>query len=283
MTPSDFHLLRNLYLGCAGCMAVALLASPWLQRRAALAPDTEPDGGRLAFLDGWIVLLLVLVTGLGYIAEVPAAGAAQAAPPQAAIKTVHLLAGMMLQLQAGACLWFYLRLVRNLRPQDFFGLRKLGGPPVIRTSIVSLVLTYAGMQAAMWLVQALLMNGPMPRESDQQMVQALVHHPDASFQIAAFCAAGIVAPVAEELIYRGMIYGILRRKAGNAFAMVATSLIFALAHQSLQTFVPLFVFSLGLCIAYNRSRSLLVPMAMHAMFNGWNFAGIALSAHGLRD
>lgn len=76
----------------------------------------------------------------------------------------------------------------------------------------------------------------------------------------------LAAPLFEEFIFRGLIFGGLRRLAGALPAALASAALFAIVHPPL-AMVPVFV--LGLCAAwaYERSKSLLAPMLVHAAYN----------------
>ena len=76
----------------------------------------------------------------------------------------------------------------------------------------------------------------------------------------------LAAPVFEEFVFRGLIFGGLRRSMPLLPAATASAAIFAIVHPPL-SMLP--VFALGLCAAwaYERSRLLLAPMAVHAVYN----------------
>lgn len=78
--------------------------------------------------------------------------------------------------------------------------------------------------------------------------------------------AVIAAPLCEEFIFRGLIYGGLRRSMSAAQAMLMSAAIFAVVHPPL-SMLPVFI--LGLCAAwtYERSKTLLAPMLVHATYN----------------
>jgi membrane protease YdiL (CAAX protease family) len=80
-------------------------------------------------------------------------------------------------------------------------------------------------------------------------------------------AASVFAPVTEELMFRGVIYGVFKRYTDTWFAALITALLFATVHMHVASFVPLFVLALSLIAAYEFTGCLLVPMAMHAIFN----------------
>ncbi|MHB1638877.1 MAG: CPBP family intramembrane glutamic endopeptidase [Candidatus Dormibacteria bacterium] len=83
----------------------------------------------------------------------------------------------------------------------------------------------------------------------------------------------VIAPVVEEIAFRGFIFGGLRGRIGTAWAVVASSLVFALAHTlsvggSILLLGPsLFIAGVALALVYERTRSLYPGMALHASFN----------------
>lgn len=74
-----------------------------------------------------------------------------------------------------------------------------------------------------------------------------------------------VAPITEEIIFRGLMLHRFTVKWGIARALVASSLVFGVCHVNP---VGLFVFALVLSVIYARTRSLLVTAAYHAINNG---------------
>jgi uncharacterized protein len=79
--------------------------------------------------------------------------------------------------------------------------------------------------------------------------------------------AVVIAPISEEFIFRFFIYGVLRRYFGVTIALVFNGLLFAAAHTHLPSAAPLFVLGGCFTLAYEWSGSILVSMAMHALFN----------------
>jgi membrane protease YdiL (CAAX protease family) len=77
----------------------------------------------------------------------------------------------------------------------------------------------------------------------------------------------VVAPLMEELVYRGVIYRAFRDRAGTGVGIAASSLLFALGHGQLDTLVVLWLFGAVLAWLYERSGSLLVPIVTHAAYN----------------
>jgi membrane protease YdiL (CAAX protease family) len=77
----------------------------------------------------------------------------------------------------------------------------------------------------------------------------------------------VVTPVAEELFFRGMLYPVMRKQWGVAWAIILNALVFALLH-----FIPILIpglLLLGLILAWMRERSgSIVPgILLHAAQN----------------
>lgn len=81
-------------------------------------------------------------------------------------------------------------------------------------------------------------------------------------------AAVLVAPVCEEILFRGYLYAAAKRFAGPWVAGIGASLIFAAAHGGLAPLLPLFVFGGLLVLAYEFTGSLWAPIGMHFCLNG---------------
>jgi len=82
--------------------------------------------------------------------------------------------------------------------------------------------------------------------------------------LLAVLAVG-VAPIAEELVFRGALYRFLKRH--TRLAMLLSSLFFALIHFHLLSFPSLVLVGLSLCWAYEITGNLRVPIIFHALFN----------------
>jgi ABC-2 type transport system permease protein len=78
--------------------------------------------------------------------------------------------------------------------------------------------------------------------------------------------AVVAAPIFEEFIFRGLIFGGLRRSLGPAAAAVASAAIFAIVHPPASV-VPVFGLGLAAALVYERTRMLAGPMIVHATYN----------------
>jgi membrane protease YdiL (CAAX protease family) len=82
--------------------------------------------------------------------------------------------------------------------------------------------------------------------------------------------AVVLAPVAEEFIFRGMLYPFVKQLGWPRLAWFGVSFVFALIHDDAATFVPLFVLALALTWLYEKTDNLLAPIAAHSLFNATN-------------
>lgn len=84
----------------------------------------------------------------------------------------------------------------------------------------------------------------------------------------------IIAPIAEELFFRGMLYPLFRQRWGVVPAIVTSALVFGLVHL-IPVLIPGLVF-VGLILAWMRERSnSIVPgIIVHALQNGIVMLGI---------
>ncbi|MBI4786208.1 MAG: CPBP family intramembrane metalloprotease [Chloroflexi bacterium] len=80
-------------------------------------------------------------------------------------------------------------------------------------------------------------------------------------------AAAIVAPIAEEIFFRGFLYAGLRGRIGVAGAMLASTALFTALHMSVELFIPIFVLGLFLAVLYEATGSLYPSMLLHAANN----------------
>ncbi len=89
----------------------------------------------------------------------------------------------------------------------------------------------------------------------------------------------VIAPIAEELLFRGMLYPVLRRSGGVTLAIILSALLFGLAHV-----VPVLIpglFFVGLILAWVRERSgsVIPGMLIHALQNGIIIIAIYAQSH----
>ncbi|WP_455040787.1 CPBP family intramembrane glutamic endopeptidase [Granulicatella adiacens] len=85
----------------------------------------------------------------------------------------------------------------------------------------------------------------------------------------------VKAPILEELLFRGLLQGVILEKWSRNRRILFVTLVFALAHagmyQNIFYFIPYFVFSLALSVIYEKRRSLFDCILLHSLANGLLF------------
>jgi hypothetical protein len=104
-----------------------------------------------------------------------------------------------------------------------------------------------------------------PSVSNGQCVT--VRHDYSHYYLLAIIVVCVIAPISEETIFRGFIYGWLHRWGPAVLAVPLSAIIFAAVHQQLVLILPLFFVGLVLASLYQGSRSVLPGVLTHALFN----------------
>ena len=78
----------------------------------------------------------------------------------------------------------------------------------------------------------------------------------------------VLAPISEELYYRGMIYPVFKSYLGTLGGAILAGLLFGAVHWDLWRAVPLAAGGIILCYIYEKSGSILVSALAHGVWNG---------------
>ncbi|SKA27537.1 CAAX protease self-immunity [Enhydrobacter aerosaccus] len=134
------------------------------------------------------------------------------------------------------------------------GVRGAGWKPVVFGAIGTLVLSVAVSKIG-------------PEVKGMQAVEELVREPRAF--LSSLLLLGLLAPVVEELIFRGLLYGWIAGRWGTIPAWLVSSIAFAIAHY--EPAHILLVLPLGLLFGYLRRRtdSLLPSTVAHIVNNSF--------------
>jgi len=103
--------------------------------------------------------------------------------------------------------------------------------------------------------------------SEQHVVQMMREEASPLFAALLYFMVLFAAPVWEEFIFRGVLYNGLRRSLGRDEAILVSALIFGLIHGAVLAFLPIFLLAAFMAYAYERTGSLLAPIAMHFLYN----------------
>jgi len=86
--------------------------------------------------------------------------------------------------------------------------------------------------------------------------------------LLTFFSVALFAPIAEEIFFRGFLYGGLRARWGATGAMLISTLFFTALHFSIDAFIPILVLGLFLAWLYEKTGSLIPGIILHAANNG---------------
>lgn len=151
-----------------------------------------------------------------------------------------------------------------VRPSTF-GLRRTAWLPALGWAAV----VYVGFWVCAAIYSAILGQG-----SEQELVTDLKEEDSLAVLIGFAVLVGFVAPIVEELFFRGFMFGVLREKMNVFAAMGVAGAVFGLIHVAgtpVRTLGILVVLGIGLCFLYHKTNSLLPCIGLHALHNSISF------------
>ncbi len=263
-------ILAAVLLVVAGVGVQLMVAAVW---RGAFGTLKRTDAGqaRIPLLVPWRLLdaaevLLVLFVALvllgvlgglaiGYLGQA-ASGPVARAGLIAAQYLVFVLIGFLIMM----------RRVKAPSEQKLsvLGLRAVGrlGP-----------LVYAGVAGYSIYLLALIAQGlivhstPLAQLEGLQMGVRLLGQQSAVSIVVYLALLGLVAPVAEELIFRGFVYAALRRYLPPLAAVGLSAIVFGVMHMNSLALVQIVGIGIVLAVLYERTRSVIPCIVCHAMNN----------------
>jgi uncharacterized protein len=178
-----------------------------------------------------------------------------------------VLASTVLQDLAFVLVPFYLaRLVGPAGPAAL-GLR----PVDARTGLAWTIGVGAAFYALLALYTALLRP-----DGEQDVLDSLGADEGTGLLVASGIVVIVLAPLAEELLFRGFMYRSLRNRLGSWSAACVIGAVFGAIHYSgpdtLELLPPLAALGVAFCVLYERTGSLYPAIALHAVNNALAFA-----------
>jgi membrane protease YdiL (CAAX protease family) len=217
-------------------------------------PQTERHRGRLI---AWLVFVVAL-TLLSYGARL---GDTET-PDDLAYRYSSSVAALV---QYGVMLGILLLIARGLPKRDVFALRRpTRWGRALGLAVLALGAIYA---SALAYERVLSLFGDFDPTEEQGLVPDGWDSSRAGAFIAFFVVVAFIAPAVEELTYRGLGISLLQ-PYGTVLAIVATGVLFGLAH-GLLVGLPILSF-FGIVVGWLRVRtdSIYPSIALHSAFNG---------------
>ena len=255
-----------LVLGAVGVLGLRALL-PGLRR---LQPGDTASQGFGLWLLGFLVLHLA---GIGFaLWLVPEAVDEDAPLPLSRIMPIQALSSVL-------AVGVMLLVAGRLRVQrEELGLRAHRGPSAVGVAVCAWLAFYPVfmlVNLANQQVQELLGNELAP----QQHIVDFLADPKARGSPLIWGIMVVVLPACEELLFRGALYGGLRRVLHPVAAVAVSALLFGVAHGNVAALlVPVTALGVALALLYERTASLMTPILFHALHNGLTLALAMLTA-----
>ncbi len=228
----------------------------WLRRRYPGLPNDNPYASDLLVpwlaLGGWIAVQFAMAPLL-------------ALPGLPANSPFGLLMGAMVGLAAAQWAVTYLSPTRI----PLLNAARLGGDPAIplgRASTAALRALAALLPA---MVVASLLTALFASDGGHMHPVAglLLGKADPVTLSVVGLAAVVVAPIGEELLFRGLIYRQLRQRLGGRSALWISAVVFAAMHGSPGQMLPYVVLGLAFALVYEWVGSLWASIIVHSLWN----------------
>ncbi len=264
-------------MGLVGVVILAMLVISWLAgRRQSELPWRKP-WNLVDIAEALVVLLLLLVC-----ASVVTAGLREVIGSALSSETTNAILMVVGYLFCGVCtiaLIVY-RIGRRRIVWELLGLKWRRVATCVGQGIAGFGVVVALLAIALSVLGQFGIEKIVPLAPQAPVDMFLETRSLLTFAIYLLLV-GILAPVVEELIFRGFVYAGLRRIMTVPAAALTSALIFAAAHIAVPVGGLLAITLIGVVLAYlyERSGTLLAPMITHAMYN--SFVLLLLAAYAL--
>lgn len=222
----------------------------------------------LAFSDFFLLLWLIILIPL-FLQQIVqrVAGPALAALPEAEPAQMAVFGGLF---HLGSLLaWglFHLYLRRSAQaPQGTPVSVKSGRTPSLLAGSAVFLLALPLVFGSGLLWRLLLETAGLPAE-EQELVEVFAHLDSPVLLAGLLIVAVVIAPINEELIFRAGLFRFGKSRLPLPAAALLSSVLFASLHANWLSFLPLVLFGMLLCYAYDRTGRIAVAMLAHGLFN----------------
>ena len=214
-------------------------------------------------------LFITLIVSQWVMPVAASSGHAPPGSPQSANGLKIIYEALAFALPIGAII--VLLIVRGVSIVTLFGLKRVGLVRAICTAAVLLLLLLPLLFVIMYVTGQLL-GGHAEQQTLVKTYREAAKAGRSEIIWQVIVTAVVIAPICEEILFRGYFYPTLKRVVGPVPAALGISLLFALVHNSAVGFPVLTVLALGFTLAYEWSGSIFIPIFMHAWFNAANLA-----------
>jgi len=189
-----------------------------------------------------------------------------------------LVAAISFQGAGIVLVWWFLR-VHGIGWAEAFGLHNSPGRAAALGALAVMVFLPIGSWLQFLSLNALKHLGLEPEV--QSAVEALQQVGRGPGLLAFIVVTVVVAPLGEELLFRGVLYSAVKSAGYPRLALWGSSVFFAGIHFNLPIFLPLLLLALLLVWLYEQTNNLLASIAAHMLFNATNLVIYFLRDHPL--
>jgi hypothetical protein len=215
-----------------------------------------------ARLVAWTSLIL-LFAAIGYASRY--AGGSQ--PARDAVYSYDTFVGGVVQY----AVWFSLVLGIASGAWGLFALRR---PRSLGIAAGLSLAVIAGVYAVSGLVALLPIESPGKEQGLTPTGWESQHAGAVAANCVLFC---VIAPVVEELTFRGLGQSLLYEAFGRVPSILLVGIAFGVSHGLVDALLVLVPFGIGLAIVRDRTDSVYPGMFVHALFNGLALAASVLT------
>lgn len=166
-------------------------------------------------------------------------------------------------------IWHFVRQHRVGWTQAF-GWNRRHFPKAVAAGITASGIAVPGIYGLHWLSAAALEFLGKPwgyHPSAQGTVEMLLNSGSWLQSAYIFIFATAIAPLAEELLFRGILFPFIRDLGYPRMALGGTAVLFGAMHGNLAALVPLIALGAILAVLYQQTGNLLASVVAHSLFN----------------
>jgi membrane protease YdiL (CAAX protease family) len=229
------------------------------------------------------VLLLILLAGLSAM-FLGAAGAAAILTPhgQTIAGQVHFTPTQEIVVEttsSAAVVFVIVTMTVSMRPRGlhYLGLERGGIMRGILIGIVALAIAWPLVMLVSQFMEWFCVNVYRFNPAEHELLDQVQNSSRAGKALGVVVAV-VLAPLSEELVFRGYFQTILRRWLSPWTAVIVASALFAMAHDAWSQ-PAIFLLALCLGYVYERTGNLWANITMHSLFNLTSVALFILGSH----
>lgn len=242
-------------------------AYPWQRREESEPAFTAEVGGGFA-RNAWQIALLILFMGVAGIPLVIGGIIAAIDPNMADDDLLTVLVSATIAIDLVAFVLVPLHMLGGWRAA--LATMRLR-PPAWSTlgwALAGTAISFVAIGAYLGIVDVIGVDALEPVSAiDDSDIWENVH-----LVVLTGILAILVAPIAEEIFYRGFMLGSMARRWGIVPAVVVSALVFSAVHFDVGSLIPFAIIGVVFALVYIRSRNLTSTILAHMMFNTIAFA-----------